>query len=200
MKPPTADSVSTVAPGLLFWSAYDPSVKCDLCSSAYLGPQGWVAIDPISVDDGAWAEAAEGEKPVAVLLTSGNHERASDLWRRKWKIPVLSSVEAADEFGVVPEVFYGTEPAHGLTPLPLPGAAEGETALLSPEGYLFLGDAVVNLEGQGLSLLPGKYCLDAKQLRASLKKLLDYEFSIVSFAHGSPLRTQAKERLRGLLA
>jgi glyoxylase-like metal-dependent hydrolase (beta-lactamase superfamily II) len=87
----------------------------------------------------------------------------------------------------------------GLQALPIPGAVAGETAYLTPEGYLFLGDAVINLESHGLALLPDKYCRDPRQNRLSLKTLLDYEFSIVTFAHGLPLRQQAKERLRALL-
>ncbi len=83
--------------------------------------------------------------------------------------------------------------------IPLPGGGPGETAFLAPEGYLFLGDAVINLESHGLALLPKKYCRNERENRASLQKLLDSEFSIVSFAHGTPLRRQAKERLRALL-
>ncbi|HEY8964801.1 MAG TPA: hypothetical protein VIM58_00040, partial [Candidatus Methylacidiphilales bacterium] len=86
-------------------------------------------------------------------------------------------------------------------PHPVPGGGPGETAFHAPDdgGLLFLGDAVIHLEETGLALLPKKYCADDKALRASLKQLLQLDFSLITFAHGTPLRVQAKERLRLLL-
>ena len=185
---PTASEAERVTPWMLYWSAYAPAVKCDLSCAAYRSAEGW-------------AEAFGEETPVAIFLTSGNHDRAAEAYRKKWKLPVYASPEAAEELELRPDVLFGeAEVVHGLRVVPIPGATRGETAFISPEGGLFLGDAVINLESHGLALLPKKYCWNEAEGLTSLKKLLDYDFSIVSFAHGIPLRTQAKERLRALLS
>jgi len=196
MKPATA--CERVTPQFLHWTAYCPAVKTDLASAAYRSAGGWVLIDPIELAPAAWEEAFGDERPVAVFLTNGNHERAAALYQKTYGIPIHAPAKAAD-LVLVPDARFGEAPVHGLRPVAIPGATEEETAFLAPEGILFLGDAIINLESHGLALLPKKYTWNDKAARASLKKLLDYEFSIVSFAHGTPLRTRAHERLRALL-
>jgi glyoxylase-like metal-dependent hydrolase (beta-lactamase superfamily II) len=199
MKP--AQEFERVADGLLFWQAYDPSVKCDLSSVAYRGLDGWVLIDPIPLAPAAWAEAFAEEKPKRIAVTNANHARAVTEYRQKYGCPVMASPLAAEELEVSVDEFLTTaRHPSGLQSIFIPGATRGETAYLSPEGYLLLGDAVIHLDSTGLALLPAKYCHDARQNRDSLKTLLDYEFSIVTFAHGLPLRQQAKSRLAQLLA
>src|SRR3712207_7604903 len=45
----------------------------------------------------------------------------------------------------------------------------------------------------GFALLPAKYCTSQKQMRRSLRKLLDYEFERIVFAHGFPVVTRSEE-------
>ena len=197
-----AESVEQVTPRLLFWSAYDPACKVVLCAKAWLGSEGWLFIDPIEADEEALREAMAAHPASAVLLTSGNHARAAESFRRRFGIPIHAHPDAVEELGLaidhplIPEKAVG-----GLVPVAIPGGAAGETAFHTPEegGVLFLGDAVINMEETGLALLPKKYCLDEKENRASLKQLLQRDFSLITFAHGTPLRVQAKERLRLLL-
>lgn len=199
MKP--AQECEQVADGLLFWQAYDPSVKCDLSSVAYRGPLGWVLIDPIPLAQTAWVEAFADEKPTHIALTNANHARAAEEYRGKYACPVIASPLAAEELEIpVDETLTAAPHPCGLQPIFIPGATRGETAYLTKEGYLLLGDAVIHLDSTGLALLPSKYSHDAQQNRDSLKTLLDYEFSIVTFAHGLPLRQRAKSRLAELLA
>jgi len=80
----------------------------------------------------------------------------------------------------------------------LEGFAPGETALWLG-GVLILGDALINSAPYGFSMLPDKYCADAKAGRESLKKLLRFPAEVLTFAHGLPIVSQAAERLAGLL-
>jgi glyoxylase-like metal-dependent hydrolase (beta-lactamase superfamily II) len=64
---------------------------------------------------------------------------------------------------------------------------------------LNVGDALINFEPHGFTLLPAKYCSNQKQLLRSLRKLLDYKAERILFAHGTPVLSGAGERLRGLL-
>ena len=82
--------------------------------------------------------------------------------------------------------------------LPVPGASPGEIALKFGQ-IVCVGDAVIHLPDHGFALLPDNYCTDAKLLRQSLRNLLRWEFTILTFAHGLPLTTQARGRLASLL-
>ncbi len=62
-----------------------------------------------------------------------------------------------------------------------------------------MGDAVINFGSHGFSFLPAKYCLDHRLMRKSLRKLLDYGVDRMLFAHGTPVLSRARERLRRLL-
>lgn len=192
---PQADEFQVVTPNLCVWSAYSPEVKCDLCSSAYVHQGSLVLIDPVKLGDEAWNDLLKLGEPRAIVLTNGNHLRDTAHFRALAKVPVVAGVEARRELGKeVDVVLFGTEVIHGLAPIGIPGAGAGETAFLGEGGILFIGDAVINQGGE-LSLLPEKYCTDAKQSRESLKKLLTLSFETIVFAHGLPITQNAKERL-----
>lgn len=193
-----ADEFHKVAPNLLVWSAYDPSLKCDLSSSAFLYKGGLILIDPIALSDSAWEEACSLGEPRAILLTNENHSRASDHYRKKHRIPVVVPSPASKGLDIKPDVYiHGNEILYGLTPIAIPGASLGETAFASGDGIMIIGDALINL--QGLALLPDKYCVDARQSRASLAKLLDWPMRILTFAHGSPIVGDPGRQLSQLL-
>ena len=66
-------------------------------------------------------------------------------------------------------------------------------------GTIVVGDAVINLDPYGFSLLPAKYCADQKLMRRSLRQLLDFSFARFLFAHGMPVLAGARARLEMLL-
>lgn len=186
MKP--AVEFARFAPGAACWHAYDPVAKVELWSTALAVENGALLIDPIALDRAALAElrAALGE-PRAVVLTNGNHERASAIFG----VPVFAGVEAvrADVVARWPEI--------GV--IPLPGAGENELALtFAPLRLAIVGDAVINLDDHGFIPLPAKYCAAPKQARRSLRQLLDYAPEMLAFAHGSPIVAGATQRLQSL--
>ena len=81
------------------------------------------------------------------------------------------------------------------------GGPPGEIAIHSDaeKGSLIIGDALINFEPYGFALLPAKYCSNARLMRRSLRKLLDYTFQRMLFAHGTPILTAARQRLEQLL-
>ena len=59
---------------------------------------------------------------------------------------------------------------------------------------------MLNLDSEkGLELLPDKYCQDARQLRDSLRRLLDLDFHTLTVAHGLPVTQHARKKLSDLL-
>ena len=196
-----AEEFQTVSPRVFSWQAYDPRVKCDLSSIAILVDEGLVLVDPISLHDEALDELIEGRPPMAIVLTSGNHARAAEAYRKRLEIPIWASAEAVEalEIRVDCTLEEGATGPGNMNVVSLPSAGPGEVALIR-EDVICIGDAIINLASHGFSLLPAKYCVNPLLLPNELRKLLSYEFRILTFAHGDPLVEHARERLQQLLA
>ena len=178
-----------------------PAVKVDLSCCARRMARGLIFIDPIPLAREALAELCEVAAPAAIILTNGNHARAAAEYRTRLSIPILAhaGAVAALSLSVDQEIADGETVLDELTVIALPGAASGEIALHAG-GMLHVGDALIHLAPPGFAQLPEKYCTDAREMRASLGKLLRFPFEVLTFAHGLPLVSQARQRLAQLLA
>jgi hypothetical protein len=196
-----ADEFQTVTSGVFSWQTYDPRVKCDLSSVALQTKDGLVLVDPIPLRDEALNELIDGRPVRAIVLTSGNHARAAESYRKRFNVPVWASEEAARsiEITIDHRLKEGELAPGGMSVVEVFAAGPGEVALVG-DGLVCLGDAVINLASHGFSLLPAKYRVNPRLLPNDLRKLLSYEFRILTFAHGDPLVEHARERLQQLLA
>jgi glyoxylase-like metal-dependent hydrolase (beta-lactamase superfamily II) len=197
-----AEDLQLVAPGLFVWQMYDETVKAELTSCAVSVGGALVLIDPIPLSPDAMDGLLGHGQPAVIVLTNGNHARAAEQYRDRFRIAVAASREAEEELGFAPDEYLadGDSLAGVLTVHALPGAGPGEIALHHDAGRLHVGDALINFEPNGFSRLPDKYCTAPAKLRESLRKLLPLEFSLLTFAHGLPLVTRAHERLAQLVA
>lgn len=198
---PRADEFQKVTEDLFFWQAYNPAVKVDLSCCARRTTRGLVFIDPIPLAAGPLAELSSLTPPAAILLTSANHARAAAEYRQRFSIPILAHPAAVSELGlsIDQEIADGETILDTFTVIALPGAAPGEIALHAGDA-MHLGDALIHLPPYGFTLLPEKYCTDAREMRLALGKLLRFPFQILTFAHGLPLVSEARQRLAHLLA
>jgi glyoxylase-like metal-dependent hydrolase (beta-lactamase superfamily II) len=189
------------APGFHSWTTYNPEAKCDCNSHVYLDGKKIILIDPFVPAPEVEAAIRKLGTPISILLTSGNHERGTATLRERYNVPVASGVEAIKHLTFKPHVPLDMTPQiHALEPVALPGAAPGEYALFCARNkVLVVGDALINMD-TGLTVLPDKYCTDAKKLNASLRKLLDLEFDHILFAHGTPLSGNSRAKLKALLS
>jgi glyoxylase-like metal-dependent hydrolase (beta-lactamase superfamily II) len=189
----------TVRPGLFHWQGYDPAVKCDCSSTAIVTSAGLIFIDPIPLADEALTELV-GESfsaPAAVVLTSGNHQRESLALAKRFGIPIFAPEDAGDDI-VADQRFRSGDPVAGMKSIALPGFGPGETAFIY-EGALIFGDALINLEPEGLRPLPEKYREDKKQSLRSLAALKNLKPQALLFAHGNPIVKDASGSLATLL-
>jgi glyoxylase-like metal-dependent hydrolase (beta-lactamase superfamily II) len=193
MKP--VPEFSTIRLGLFHWQGYEPEVKCDCSSTAIVTEAGQIFIDPIPLAKEAMQElvAESFSVPAAVLLTSGNHQRESVAFAKQFGIPIFAPSEAGDDI-IADQWFLAGDLVAGMQSIALPGFGPGEMAFLY-DGVLILGDALINLEAEGLRLLPEKYCLDKKAARRSLLALQSLKPEILCFAHGNPIVQDAAARL-----
>ena len=186
---------STIRPGLFHWQGYEPEVKCDCSSTAIVTSAGLIFIDPIPLADEALTEMV-GESfsaPAAVVLTSGNHQRESLALGKRFGIPVFAPKEAGDDI-IADQRFRSGDPVAGMESIALPGFGPGEAAFLH-DGALVFGDALINLESEGLRLLPEKYREDSKQALRFLEALRQLKPEVLLFAHGDPITSNAAARL-----
>jgi hypothetical protein len=190
-----------IIPTLCVWQAYEPAVKCELSAAARVTPEGLVFIDPIALPDGEFSALAERARPHAVIVTNGNHARAAGEFRERFGVPVWATAQAAAELELaVDHVLTEAAPAPGgMRVVAIPGAGAGEIALVG-DGVATIGDALIHLPGHGFTFLPEKYRTDSGAMLGGLRKLLQFEFQILTFAHGWPLTDSPHHRLAALLA
>jgi glyoxylase-like metal-dependent hydrolase (beta-lactamase superfamily II) len=196
-----ATLVREILPDVFRWEAYSPEHKVELSSHAVRHGFEFLLFDPISLS----AEALDWfplSPPTAIVLTNENHRRAAVEWRERFGAPIFGPDGAEVMTPRVQPLNIELRPFKEWEMVPLPGGAAGETTFLLPEKSLAVfGDAVVNLPGRGLELLPAKYCLDQSRLRDSLAGLLDrFTFANAVFAHGAPLLGEASSRIAELCA
>jgi hypothetical protein len=180
----SAGELEPVAPGLVLWRAYDPSIKTELFSTSLTTPSGTYIIDPIPL-----APVAAG--PLAgitgVVVTNENHYRSASDFADWFRVPIISARSQS-----FPKSF---------TAIRIEGAGPGEIAVHSEVagGVVIVGDALINFDPYGFTFLPAKYCTNHKLMRRSLAKLLEYRFERMLFAHGTPIQSGARQRLEALL-
>jgi glyoxylase-like metal-dependent hydrolase (beta-lactamase superfamily II) len=173
-----------------------------------------IVVDPVLPDEQGIATLKKMGTVTLILLTNGNHERDTAKFRKVFPVPLAVSSGAISSLVQKPEIIVdGLTQLHGLQPIPLPGAGPGEYAYFNAASKtMIVGDALINPATKnisqairdptpkGLSLLPGTYCENEALFRASVRKLLMYNFESLFFAHGDPIVGGAKTALAKLLA
>lgn len=194
----TATELHQVLPGVFRWAAFSPAHKVALASHAVVSEGRLFLFDPIPLADPAPAALLAVAPVAAIVLTNENHERAADRWRRLSGAPVWAASDAGLELPEIRRLPPGSWEGWRLHDLA--GGAGGEIALRSPALDLVVaGDALVNLPGRGLEVLPAKYCRDQAALRVRLRSLASEPFGRLLVAHGEPLLQRASERVKALL-
>ena len=197
-----ADDLLSLSDLLWLWQAYDASVKADLFATAAKSRGRLFLIDPIPLAQARLAELMTHGSAAGILVTNSNHPRAAALFARQLGTTIFAAEVVTHEFtGLNSQSVLGGEIVPGLAAIPIEGAAPGEMAFHFAEdgGTLVVGDALIHFEPYGFTLLPAKYCSNHKQMRRSLRQLLDWPFERLLFAHGSPIMVSARARLETLL-
>ena len=199
----SASDFDRIASNIAIWHEYDSAVKAELYSTCLVTPDGTYLIDPIPFESEALYELIGSNSVVGIIVTNGNHHRASAEFAEKFLVPLFGRTDAflGKAARELQSVTDGEEISEGLRAIGIEGAAGGEIALhYAPDGGTFIiGDALINFEPYGFTFLPAKYCSNQQQMRRSLRRLLDYKAERILFAHGTPILSGANERLRGLV-
>jgi metallo-beta-lactamase superfamily protein len=194
--------LSQLTPGLWIWHEYDPSVKADLFATAFAATARLYLADPIPLAEPEFRELTEAGTIHGVIVTNANHQRAASDYAERLSVPVFANRNALDEINAANKLDALTlHSDENLQIIEIEGAVGGEIAIYLPAegGTVIIGDALINFEPYGFTFLPRKYCLDQKQMRCSLRKLLSLSFKRMLFAHGTPIVSEASRRLEQLL-
>jgi glyoxylase-like metal-dependent hydrolase (beta-lactamase superfamily II) len=198
-----ASDFDRITPYLALWHGYDPSIKAELYSVCLSTSDGGYLVDPIPLQREALDDLLGSSRVAGIIVTNSNHCRASIRFANQFSASLFA--RRGTFLDAQPRQFRrvanGDEIGDGLRVIAIEGAAAGEIILhyVPDEGTFIVGDALINFEPYGFTFLPRKYCSNEKEMRHSLRKLLDYKAERIFFAHGTPILSGANERLQDLL-
>ncbi len=189
-----------VSPALAIWHTYDTKIKAELFSTVLASSGEVTIIDPIALRVESREEIELHGRVSAIVITNANHLRNAAAFAHFYYAPIFASAELKRN---LPHSHALAERTciDDLQVIRIDGAAPGEFALYHPEegGTLIIGDALINFDPHGFTLLPAKYCCNQKKMICSLRRLLDFQFQRILFAHGNPVTTRAHDRLAALM-
>ena len=195
-----ATAIEEVLPGIFRWEQYSPEHKVELTSHAIIQEGRIFVFDPIPLASAAMALLVERASMTAIVLTNENHQRDAVSWRNQCNVPIWAAAEAMLPWPDVRRFQRSETEWQGWKVQWLDGAAGGEVALRwDRESVVVCGDAIVNLPGRGLELLPEKYCRNQTQLKQSLRILAACPFERLLMAHGRPVLAEASQCVGRLL-
>ncbi len=196
--------IQQVSPTLALWHAFEPKVKADLFSTAISTRSGTFLIDPIPISRSTLDCFLRAHPPPAgIVVTNANHWRTASTLAEHLAVTLFARPSAGGDSQATAfePVIPGNKLGDALDVIAIDGAANGEIALYDAAngGTLVIGDALINFEPYGFTFLPPKYCLNSKEMRRSLRQLLERPTERIFFAHGIPILNRASAQLRTLL-
>ena len=169
-------------------------------------------VDPLPLTDVEIGQIEEIGTPTYILLTCNWHLREGEIYRQRWGCKIyLNALGLSEAETTIDGTFKGGDllwDAVEVIHIPHVGWTE-ETAFLvgQEQGLLIVGDAVCGgradigvPEGEiGIFTNQLEAISDRQKARDSLMNLMEHPFDAICFAHGSPIRHQAKAALQRFL-
>jgi len=167
-------------------------------------------IDPLRMTDEEASELEAMRRPTHILLTCEYHVREALVFRNKWGCRILANRLEAHWYEIdLDEYFEDSQLLWDrIEPVYVPGVTFQETAFLvrGDGGTLIVGDLVaggrrdLGIQDEDLALIGPQFVGDLRRARAALRKLLDLDFQVLCFAHGTPVREDPKRKLEAYLS
>ena len=193
-----------IAPGIWYWRARHERIHIDV--SSYL-LEDRVVLDPMIPAEGIEWFDSHGP-PEHVLLTNRHHDRHCWRLRDAYGCTVHCVSSGAYELegrGPVQTFEFGDRLPGGAVAYEVDAICPDETALHFPSHRaLACADGVVCLPGRDeLTFVPDELMEEPQRTKAALKesygRLLELDFDLLLLAHGAPVTSGAKDRLRAFV-
>lgn len=169
----------------------------------------FILVDPLLMSDQVAMGIERIATPTHILLTCENHVRASAIYRDRWGCRIWGNEVERDKFEIKLDGFFQDRQRlwNQIELITIPDVKFFETAFLIKDGedILILGDLLAG--GRMDAGIPdGEFAVEAPEYvsnlakaRKSLYRLLDFQFGIMCFAHGTPVRDNPYEKLQAYL-
>lgn len=191
-------------PGVFHWTAKHPKLGIEV--SCHYASGSATAIDPLLPAEGIeWFEERGVER---IVLSTRHHLRDSERLVERFGCPILCHVSGLHEFEDGPEVSgfsFGDRLAPDVVALEMDAISPDDTVLRieAGDGALLFADSVIHY-GR-LRFVPDNLIGDDPEgVKAMIKRrcepLLEEDFEVLLFAHGTPLVDGAREALRSFAA
>src|SRR5438094_317751 len=133
------------------------------CSESTVKPR-LIIIDPIPLPATYRTDLESLGRVARIVITNANHARNAATFAHSYSAPIFAPPELRGELRS-----HNLHDGLAIGPLRvirIEGAADGEFALYHPDdgGTLIMGDALINFDPHGFTLLPRKYCTNQKQM------------------------------------
>jgi glyoxylase-like metal-dependent hydrolase (beta-lactamase superfamily II) len=193
--------MKTVAPGIQQWSFFSQDKQLDFNGLLLTVNDHCILVDPPSMDAADRTAILKGRTVDYILLTNRDHVREAQACRREFKAKVYAPETDAPLMEIAIDKTYkdGELLPGGLWVIHLRDMkSPGESALFldKGKGYLILGDSLIGKPPGQLTLLSADKFADVSKAKASLTRLLKYNFDAVLVGDGTSILTGAKEAVR----
>ncbi len=166
-------------------------------------------IDPLAASDETIHAIESLGTPTHILLTCEFHLRESEIYQERWGCEILVNEIEADRYDVLIDgLFYqGERLWNFIDPITITGVYYPETAFLNHEagGVLIIGDLLAGgrkdhgIPDGELGIMGPEYIVNLNKARQSLAKLLNHNYNIMCFGHGTPIFKNPKKKLQDYL-
>ncbi len=194
--------LESFAPDVWRWRWFSQDKGMDFNGWALRLPSGLTLVDPAYSEDDAWDELDALGKPVHIVLTNKDHERASDelrgrygakVWIHEDDAPLLQA--KADRTFADNELVAGALNAVRFTRLKSPG----ECALHWAERRVLIAGDVVTGHPKGSIGLVMKH-QGKPEVLEDVRRLLAVDFDTLLVGDGEPFLTGGKAAVERFLA
>ena len=194
-----AQNAEEIVPGVWRWFVHDDRIDFESDAHAVVEDGRVVLIDPLPLEEAALRRLGTVE---AICLTAKCHQRSSWRYRKQFGIKVYAPEGVRPMEGEA-DVLYreGDILPGGLQPIRTPGPEYVHFAfwLAREPGVLFCPDLLMRGKGKELDFVPAEFHDDPAAARASVRRLLDLQFSVLCFNHGAPITDDPQAALREVL-
>jgi hypothetical protein len=196
--------MNEIASGIFHWTAFHEAIQAPV-SSYYVEPVATV-LDPMEPEGGL--DWFDGRNVHHVALTNRHHYRHADRFAARFGVPVLVDEPGFDDVKDRPGVQsfeFGDEIAPGITAHAVDPSwpDEGVLHIAIGPGVLAIADGAMHYS-EDIGFVPDEHLgadpdRTKELLRAGYGRLLDLDFDVILFAHGSPITEGGKEKLRAFV-
>jgi glyoxylase-like metal-dependent hydrolase (beta-lactamase superfamily II) len=201
-----------ILPGIFTWGATYADKPWDLNGYAVALQGCTVLVDPPAPEEADWLNFDALKQIAKIVLTNRDHVRDTKVFQTRYSAHLVAGTDEVMELAplVIDEpVREGGLVAEALRVIHLPGKSPGEIGLyIDPAhhagsrelgGILILGDAIIGHPPGTLGLIPEQKLDNPAKLKLSLRKLLDYNFSVLLLCDGQPMLKDGKFKVAEFL-